>query len=117
MRQHDVAHSSAVNSAYPPTPPRAKTRHIVEFCLQSIGRAEQILLTPDDKDTGSQNCDRYEDKSSQPHRSRHRFSYECLRNSRTNSISLFLSSSKLPSMTTLPSLRRARRSAIVSALC
>src|SRR5450432_966556 len=117
MRQHNAVHGSTVNATHPHIAPNIQPRHIVELRLQLVGGAEKVLLASDDEDPQHKNCQCRNDKSSQPRRSRHMSSYECLRNSLTNSMSLFCKSSKLPSITTSPSLSRARRSAIVFALC
>ena len=87
--QHDAAHSSTVDPAHPHIGARIQAHHIVELRFQLVGRAEKILLAPDDEDAGDQYCQCHNDESSQPRRSRHISPYEYLRNSLTNSTSLF----------------------------
>src|SRR5271154_2662385 len=99
-------HSSHMNSAHPHIAASIQAHHIVELRLQLVRGTEKILLAANNEDAGHQNCQCRNDESSQPRRSRHMSSYECLRNSLTNSTSLFWSSSKLPSMTTFPSFSR-----------
>jgi hypothetical protein len=57
---------SAVNAAHLHVSSHTQARDIVELRLQLVSGAKQILLAPDDEDAGSKNCQRRNDKCSQP---------------------------------------------------
>src|SRR5580658_2658123 len=88
VRQLNAMHISAVNPTHLYVSSRGQARNIVELRLQLVGGAKQILLAPDDENTGGQNGQRRNDKCSQPCHSRHNSSYDCCKNSFTKPISL-----------------------------
>ena len=81
-------HISAMNAAHLHVSSHSQACNIVELRLQLVCGAEQILPSPDNEDTGSQNYQRCNDECTQPRHSRHKSSYDCFRNSFTKPISL-----------------------------
>src|SRR5580700_9117800 len=88
VRQIDAMHISAVNAAHLNVSSHSQARNIVELRLELVSGAKQILLAPNNEDTGSQNRQRRNDKCSQPRQSRHKSPYDCFRNSFTKATSL-----------------------------
>src|SRR5580658_6770521 len=88
VRQIDATHISAVNAAHLNVSSLSQARNIVELRLQLVSGAKQILLAPNNEDTGSQNRQRRNDKCSQPCQSRHKSPYDCFKNSFTKAMSL-----------------------------
>src|SRR5665213_2489654 len=116
-RQHQLAHRANMHAASAHVRAFLQAHHVSELGLHLIRGLEKVLLTADDEDAKGKHNQRDDDKGAQARNSRHKFSYEYLRKSLTNGISLCLRSSKLPSITTRPLSSSVRRSAMVRALC